>query len=43
MATVEESMLAAGADRIIVINTLLASRPGQMNHRWRIGGACSSQ
>ncbi len=29
MATVEESMLAAGVDRIIVINTLLASRPGQ--------------
>ncbi len=29
MATVEESMLAAGVDRIIVINTLLASPPGQ--------------
>ncbi len=29
MATVEESMLAAGVNRIIVINTLLASRPGQ--------------
>lgn len=29
MATVEESMLAAGVDRIIVINTLLASSPGR--------------
>ena len=29
MATVEESMLAAGVDRIIVINTLLASPPGK--------------
>jgi hypothetical protein len=29
MATVEASMLAAGVDRIMVINTLLASRPGQ--------------
>lgn len=29
MATVEESMLAAGVDRIIVINTLLASAPGK--------------
>ena len=29
MATVEESMLATGVDRIMVINTLLASRPGQ--------------
>lgn len=29
MATVEESMLAAGVDRIMVINTLLASPPGQ--------------
>jgi nucleoside-diphosphate-sugar epimerase len=28
MATIEESMLAAGVDRIIVINTLLASLPG---------------
>jgi uncharacterized protein YbjT (DUF2867 family) len=29
MATVEESMLAAGVDRIVVINTLLASLPGK--------------
>src|SRR5207344_3381575 len=29
MATVEESMLAAGVDRIIVINTMLASPPGK--------------
>jgi NAD(P)-dependent dehydrogenase (short-subunit alcohol dehydrogenase family) len=29
MAAVEESMLAAGVDRIIVINTLLTSQPGQ--------------
>jgi hypothetical protein len=29
MATVQESMLAAGVDRIIVINTLLASLPGK--------------
>jgi NAD(P)-dependent dehydrogenase (short-subunit alcohol dehydrogenase family) len=29
MATVEEAMLAAGVDRIIVINTLLTSQPGQ--------------
>ena len=28
MATVEESMLAAGVNRIVVINTLLASLPG---------------
>ena len=28
MATIEESMLAAGVDRIVVINTLLASLPG---------------
>lgn len=28
MATVKESMLAAGVDRIIMINTLLASSPG---------------
>ncbi len=33
MATVEESMLAAGVDRIIVINTLLSSRPGQPARR----------
>ena len=33
MATVEESMLAAGVDRIIVINTLLASAPGQRASR----------
>jgi hypothetical protein len=29
MAAVERSMLAAGVDRIIVINTLLTSQPGQ--------------
>ena len=29
MAAVEESMLAAGVDRIIVINTLLSSKPEQ--------------
>lgn len=29
MATVEESMLAAGVNRIIVINTMLASLPGK--------------
>lgn len=29
MAAVERSMLAAGVDRIIVVNTLLTSRPGQ--------------
>src|SRR5882672_6051214 len=29
MATVEESMVAAGVDRIIMINTLLASPPGK--------------
>jgi NAD(P)-dependent dehydrogenase (short-subunit alcohol dehydrogenase family) len=29
MAAVEESMLAAGVDRIVVINTLLTSQPGQ--------------
>lgn len=29
MTTVEESMLAAGVDRIIVINTMLASPPGE--------------
>jgi nucleoside-diphosphate-sugar epimerase len=29
MAAVEESMLAAGVDRIVLINTLLASPPGQ--------------
>jgi hypothetical protein len=29
MASVEQSMLAAGVDRIIVINTLLTSQPGQ--------------
>jgi putative NADH-flavin reductase len=28
MTTIEESMLAAGVDRIVVINTLLASLPG---------------
>jgi hypothetical protein len=29
MATVEESMLAAGVDRIVIVNTLLASLPGR--------------
>lgn len=29
MATIEESMVAAGVDRIIMINTLLASSPGK--------------
>jgi hypothetical protein len=29
MAAVEESMLAAGVDRIVIINTLLTSPPGQ--------------
>src|SRR5437016_4161789 len=29
MATVEESMIAAGVDRIIMINTMLASPPGK--------------
>jgi putative NADH-flavin reductase len=29
MAAVEESMLAAGVDRIVVVNTLLTSLPGQ--------------
>jgi hypothetical protein len=29
MAAVEESMLAAGVDRIVMINTLLTSPPGQ--------------
>ena len=29
MAAVEESMLAAGVDRIVMINTLLTSLPGQ--------------
>ena len=29
MAAVEESMLAAGVDRIVMINTLLTSMPGQ--------------
>ncbi|MCG3198975.1 MAG: hypothetical protein GHCLOJNM_03482 [bacterium] len=29
MATVEEAMLAAGVDRVIVINTLIASQPGK--------------
>jgi hypothetical protein len=33
MAAVEESMLAAGVDRIIVINTLLTSQPGQPTSR----------
>ena len=33
MVTVEESMLAAGVDRIIVINTLLASPPGKPANR----------
>lgn len=29
MATIEQSMLNAGVDRIIVVNTLLTSQPGQ--------------
>ena len=33
MATVEESMLAAGVDRIIVINTLIAALPGKPTSR----------
>jgi putative NADH-flavin reductase len=33
MAAVEESMLAAGVDRIIVINTMLTSQPGQPTSR----------
>ncbi|MGB8692009.1 MAG: NAD(P)H-binding protein [Steroidobacteraceae bacterium] len=33
MVAVEESMLAAGVDRIIVINTLLTSQPGQPTSR----------
>jgi len=33
MTTVEESMLAAGVDRIIVINTMLASPPGKPANR----------
>ena len=33
MAAVEESMLAAGVDRIVLINTLLASPPGQRASR----------
>jgi hypothetical protein len=33
MSTVEESMLAAGVERILVINTLLSSRPGQRASR----------
>jgi nucleoside-diphosphate-sugar epimerase len=33
VATVEESMLAAGVDRIVVINTLLASPPGKPANR----------
>ena len=52
MATVEASMLAAGVDRIIVINTLLASAPGAPASRamrlfsWmptRIGRGASEQ
>ena len=37
MTTVEESMLAAGVDRIIVINTMLASPPGRLR-----AGPCDS-
>ncbi len=33
MAAVEKSMLAAGVDRIIVVNTLLTSHPGQPTSR----------
>ena len=33
MATVEESMLTAGVDRIIVINTLIAALPGNTTSR----------
>jgi len=33
MAAIEESMLAAGVDRIIVINTLLTSQPGKPTTR----------
>lgn len=33
MATVKESMLAAGVDRIIMINTILASLPGKPTSR----------
>lgn len=33
MATVEESMLAAGVDRIVMINTLLTALPGQRASR----------
>jgi hypothetical protein len=47
MATIEESMLAAGVDRIVVINTLLASLPGSPASRalrffsWMPGGTGS--
>lgn len=33
MAAVEKSMLAVGVDRIVVVNTLLASQPGQSASR----------
>jgi hypothetical protein len=33
MVTIEESMLAAGVDRIIVVNTLLTSLPGKPTSR----------
>ena len=39
MAAVEESMLAAGVDRIIVINTLLTSQPGQPTSRAMLKGS----
>ena len=52
MATVEKSMLAVGVDRIIVVNTLLASEPGKPASRamrffsWipgRVGRGASEQ
>jgi hypothetical protein len=52
MATVEKSMLAVGADRILVVNTLLASQPGKPASRamrffsWipgRVGRGASEQ
>ncbi len=33
MATIETAMRAAGVDRIVIVNTLLASRPGQRASR----------
>ena len=52
MATVEKSMLAVGADRILVVNTLLAPQPGKPASRamrffsWipgRVGRGASEQ